>query len=62
MIDRLIEATETAGFWVLGLGGTAAVVLGWKVSKGVGTAFPLWQLFIIIAVAWLAAAFFTTKE
>ena len=57
------EALESPGFWILGGGGTAAVILGWMMSKRMTEyAFPLWQLGIIIVVILIASAFFALKD
>ena len=59
----LIEATESTGFWILGVVGTAMVLIGYIMGKnmGLGT-FPLWQLLIIILGIWGASAFFVGRE
>ena len=57
------EALESPGFWILGGGGTIAVVLGFIMSKRMTEfSFPLWQLGIIIIGVLVASAFFATKE
>ena len=57
------EALESPGFWILGGGGTIAVVLGYIMSKRMTEyVFPLWQLAIIIITVLVASAFFALKE
>jgi len=57
------EILESPGFWILGGGGTAAVLLGWIMSKRMTEfAFPMWQLAVIIIGVLVAAAFFALKE
>lgn len=58
-----MEATESVGFWLLGGGGTAMVLLGYIMGKKMGLgAFPIWQLLIIILGIWGASAFFVARE
>ena len=60
MIEELLESP---GFWILGGGGTIAVVLGFIMSKRMTEfSFPLWQLAIIIIGVLAAAAFFALRE
>lgn len=57
------EALESPGFWLLGGGGTAAVLLGWVASRKMGMeTLPVWQMLIIIVGVLVAAAFFSTRE
>ena len=57
------EIMESPGFWILGGGGTAAVLLGWIMSKRMTDfSFPLWQLAVIIIGVLAAAVFFALKE
>jgi len=59
----LDEITEKIGFWLLGGGGTAAVVLGYIMSKKAGwMTLPIWQMLVIILVVWVASAFFAAKD
>ena len=59
----LDEALESPGFWILGGGGTAAVILGWIMSKRMTEySFPLWQLGVIIIAILVASAFFALKD
>jgi len=51
------------GFWLLGGGGVAAEVLGWKLSRGwAAGALPFWQLLVLIVGTLIAAAFFASRE
>ena len=57
------EALESPGFWILGGGGTAAVILGWIMSNRMAeNSFPLWQLGVIILGVLVASAFFALKD
>jgi len=57
------EVLESPGFWLLGGGGTIAVILGYIMSKRMTEyVFPLWQLAIIIITVLIASAFFATKD
>ena len=57
------EALESPGFWLLGGGGTAAVLLGWIMSKRMGMeSLPFWQIIVIVLGVLVAAAFFSTRE
>jgi len=57
------EALNSPGFWLLGGGGTIAVVLGWIMSKKSGwETLPLWQVIVMIIVILIASAFFATKD
>jgi hypothetical protein len=59
----LEDALETEGFWILGGVGTAMVILGWILSRKWDMAsLPLWQMLILIAVIWVASAFFAGKD
>lgn len=59
----LEEVTEKAGFWILGVGGTIMVLLGWIMSKKMElTRLPLWQMLIIILVIWIASVFFAARD
>lgn len=57
------EVLESPGFWILGIGGLAAEIIGyiWSRNQGLVT-MPIWQLGVMIAVTLAAAAFFATKE
>jgi len=62
-IEDLGEVTEKIGFWMLGAGGTAAVVLGWIMSKRMGVmTMPVWQILAMIVVVWVASAFFAARD
>jgi len=57
------EVLESPGFWLLGGGGTIAVILGYIMSKRMTeSVFPLWELAIIIITVLIASAFFATKD
>ncbi|HUS51774.1 MAG TPA: hypothetical protein VMZ91_16520 [Candidatus Paceibacterota bacterium] len=57
------EVLESPGFWILGGGGTIAVVAGYILSKKMTEfSFPIWQLGIIIIGVLAAAAFFALRE
>jgi len=59
----LDEVLESPGFWILGGGGTIAVLAGYIMSKRITEfSFPIWQLIIIIAGVLVAAAFFALKD
>jgi len=59
----LDEVTSSSGFWLLGMGGTIAVVLGYIASRRMEmVAMPLWQVGVTIAVVWAASAFFVMRE
>lgn len=58
----LEEALESPGFWILGVGGTITVLLGWIMSKKMEMAsLPVWQLIVIILGVWVASAFFGSE-
>ena len=57
------EALESPAFWILGGGGTIAVLAGYIISKRMSEfSFPLWQLAVIIIGVLAAAAFFALKD
>lgn len=57
------EALDSPGFWILGIGGITAEVLGYMMSKNAGwTVMPFWQLILMMVVTVVAAAFFATKD
>ena len=57
------EALESPGFWILGGGGVAAIMLGYIFAKRGGmVVLPLWQLIAMIITTIIAAAYFATKE
>jgi len=57
------EILESPGFWILGGGGTIAVLAGYIISKRMTDfSFPIWQLAIIIAGVLVASAFFALKD
>jgi len=59
----LDEVTGSPGFWLLGLGATAATVMGYVASKKMDmVSMPIWQLILIIGVEWVASAFFVMRE
>lgn len=56
------EALESPGFWILGVGGTAMVLLGWIASKKMEMAtLPFWQVLVMIAAVLIASAVFGTE-
>lgn len=60
MID---EVLESPAFWLLGGGGTIAVILGYIASKRMGlVALPFWQMIVIIIGILIASAFFALRE
>jgi len=60
---ELSEVTGSFGFWALGGGAAIATLLGFIASKRMDLiALPIWQLLLIIAVEFVAAAFFVMKE
>lgn len=57
------EVLESPGFWILGGGGVAAIVLGYTWGRNQGwEVMPFWQLIVMIIGTLLAAAYFATKE
>ena len=59
----LEDAIESPGFYILGVGGTLMVIIGWAVSRNMDAgALPIWQLALIILVVWVASAFFAGRE
>lgn len=60
MLDEILESRA---FWMLGVGGVAAEVLGFIASRRMGLdAFPIWQFIILIIGTLGAAAFFALKD
>jgi len=60
MFDDILN---NPAFWILGGGGVAAEILGWKLGQGwVGVSFPIWQLAILIVGTLVAAAFFASRD
>ena len=59
----LDEVTGSPGFWLLGAGGTAAVLIGYIASKRMDmVAMPIWQVAVTILVIWAASAFFVMRD
>ena len=59
----LDEAFESPAFWLLGIGGVTAELLGYIWSKKAGlVAMPFWQFLVLIFVTLVAAAFFATQD
>ena len=59
----LDEALDEPGFYILGGLGTAAVLVGWIISKkSMEFSLPIWQLLILIVGILVASAFFATKD
>ena len=57
------EILESPGFWILGLGGLTAEIMGYVYSRNQGwVTMPIWQLGVMMIVTLAAAAFFATKE
>lgn len=57
------EVLESPAFWILGIGGVGAEVLGYIWSRNQGwEIMPFWQLIVMIIVTLLAAAYFSTRE
>ena len=57
MIELLENAMEKPGFWILGAGGTAAVLIGWIMSKKSGwVALPIWQILLTVVIIWVASS------
>jgi len=59
---ELDEVAGSPGFWLLGAGGTIAVLMGYIMSKKMDmVAMPIWQVAIVILVIWAASAFFVMR-
>ena len=58
----LEDIFDNPAFWILGLGGVTAEVIGWRVSKSFGASLPMWQFLILIIGTLVAAAFFANRE
>jgi len=59
----LDEVVEKPGFWLLGAGGTVAVLFGWIMSKRSGwMTLPLWQMLVLLVVVWVASVVFASKD
>jgi uncharacterized protein (DUF983 family) len=58
----LEEALDEPGFWILGGGGVAMVILGWILSRNMEYSLPIWQLVVLIVGILIAAAYFSTKD
>jgi len=57
------ETFENPAFWILGGGGSIAVLGGWIMSKKAGwEALPLWQVMVMVIVVLIASAFFANKD
>ena len=57
------EILESPGFWILGLGGLTAEIMGYVYRRNQGwVTMPIWQLGVMMIVTLAAAAFFATKE
>lgn len=57
------DVMEKPGFWLLGAGGTVAVILGYIMSKKMGViSMPLWQIVATIVVVWVASVFFAARD
>ena len=59
----LEEALDEPGFWILGGGGIAMVILGWTISKKtMEFALPIWQMIILMVGILVAAAYFSMRD
>jgi len=57
------EIFESPAFWILGIGGIIAEVMGYVMGKRMGwELIPFWQLVVLMVVTLAAAAFFATRE
>ena len=57
------ETLENPAFWILGGGGTIAVLVGWIMSKRAGwMSLPFWQVMVMVAAVVIASAFFANQE
>lgn len=57
------EVLESPAFWILGIGGLAAEILGYVYGRNQGwTVMPFWQLLVMMTGTLLAAAYFATKD
>ena len=57
------EAMEKPGFWILGVVGTACVLIGWIASKKMELmTMPIWQVLIMIIVVWGASIVFASRD
>lgn len=56
----IAEAMEKPGFWILGCGGTVAVLGGWILARNWGwETLPLWQVALSILAIWGASIVFS---
>jgi len=55
------DTFASPGFWILIVLGWSATLIGWKMSKGFGSALPVWQILVTLAVIFVAAAFFARE-
>jgi len=59
----LEEVLESPAFWILGAGGTIAIILGWIMSKKAGwEVLPTWQIIVMIIATIAASAYFSVKD
>lgn len=59
----ITEALDEPAFYILGGGGTIAVLLGYIMSKKTDLmVLPFWQLIIIILTVLVASAYFSTRD
>ena len=57
------DVMEKPGFWILGVGGTAMVLMGWIMSRRAGwITMPLWQVLLTILVIWGASVAFSARD
>jgi len=60
---ELDEVLSSPGFWLLGIGGLSAEILGYTWSRNAGMdIMPFWQLMVMMLVTLAAAAFFGSQE
>jgi len=57
------DILESPLFWILGGGGTIAVLIGWIASRKMEwTPLPFWQIIVIIIGILVASAYFSSRE
>jgi len=57
------ETFEKPAFWILGAGGSTAVILGWIMSrKWELETLPFWQVAVLILGILIASAVFANKD
>lgn len=58
----LEEALDEPGFYILGGGAVVMEVIGYIVSKKMGTPWNIWMFIALIVGSLVAAAFFATRD